>query len=104
MASSRPMERVVVKTERTGPFECYIQGDRSAKQLCVTWHDIGLNYLSFHKFTQHPDMLNVAHKMCFVHINAPGQEPDAGNLPDDFRYPSIQEFSDEVDPILDALG
>ncbi|XP_077992058.1 uncharacterized protein ZK1073.1-like [Glandiceps talaboti] len=103
MASPK-MERVVVKTERDGPYECYIQGDKSNRTLCVTWHDIGLNYSAFTKFLQTHDMVNIAHKMCFVHINAPGQEPDCGNLKDDHQFLSIEHLAEEIDPILNALG
>ncbi|XP_070540651.1 uncharacterized protein ZK1073.1-like [Ptychodera flava] len=98
------LERIVVKTDRHGPFECYIQGDKKARHLCITWHDIGLNYTAFTKFLSHPDMAHIVTKMCFVHINAPGQEPDAGSLPDDHQYASIDHLAEEVDPVLNALG
>ncbi|XP_063964113.1 uncharacterized protein ZK1073.1-like isoform X1 [Lytechinus pictus] len=43
-------------------------------------------------------------KVCFIHINAPGQQDNADRLPDAYRYPKMQELADEIPGILKELG
>ncbi|XP_072026934.1 uncharacterized protein ZK1073.1-like isoform X3 [Amphiura filiformis] len=102
-----------VKTETAGEFEVYIQGNIEAGRfICLTYHDIGLNHTAFVKFLGDASVKYLTSKVGFVHINAPGQEPNAEDLPDKdhkghhvrYNYPSMQQLADEIPQILTELG
>lgn len=67
-------------------------------QCCiVTFHDLGLNYLSnFQAFLNYHLMKPVIERMPVVHVNAPGQEDDAEELPPDYVYPTMDQLADSV--------
>ncbi|XP_033102840.1 uncharacterized protein ZK1073.1-like isoform X2 [Anneissia japonica] len=94
-----------VWTEKWGAFHCYIQGDKEKqKMVCLTFHDIGLNHSSYVKLISQPVAHGLATKMCFVHINAPGQQDNAEPLKDGYVYPTMQQLADEVPYLLEQLG
>ncbi|XP_071947589.1 uncharacterized protein ZK1073.1-like isoform X2 [Antedon mediterranea] len=94
-----------VWTEKWGAFHCYVQGDKEKhKKVCVTFHDIGLNHSAYLKLISQPVAHGLATKMCFVHINAPGQQDNAENLKDGYVYPTMQQLADEIPYILEQLG
>lgn len=94
-----------VRSEQFGDFYCYVQGDPAHKQhIVVTFHDIGLNHTSWVKFVGHKDMGVIVGKACFIHINAPGQQDNADDLPQSYRYPSMEELAKEIPNILKELG
>ncbi|XP_071793089.1 protein NDRG1-like isoform X2 [Asterias amurensis] len=100
-----PTEKIV-KTDKYGDFTCFIQGDITNKQkiLVVTMHDIGLNHASWVKFLRTKSMESFASKASFVHINAPGQQDKAENLPEGYVYPSMKQIAEEMPQILKNLG
>lgn len=55
-----------------------------------------LNILIFQTFFNSPVMSSVLDSFCLFHIHAPGQEPRAQDLPDDFNYPSMEELSEQA--------
>lgn len=38
----------------------------------------------------------VLESFCLYHITAPGQEPAAEDLPEDYSYPTMDELSEQV--------
>ncbi|XP_071827900.1 uncharacterized protein ZK1073.1-like isoform X2 [Apostichopus japonicus] len=95
----------VVYTENHGAFSCYVQGNLSAhKVVCITYHDIGLNHSSFVEFLNTKDMLPIKSRMCFLHINAPGQQDHCEKLADNYHYPTMQQLADVVPYILKEVG
>ncbi|XP_071480098.1 uncharacterized protein ZK1073.1-like isoform X1 [Diadema antillarum] len=100
----QPVEKRV-RTDHFGDFYCYIQGDPvHQKHVIVTFHDIGLNHTSWVKFINTKAMAPMVGKVCFIHINAPGQQDNADDLPDSFRFPKMQELAEEIPNILKELG
>ena len=41
-------------------------------------------------------MAGVADTFCVYHVTAPGMEPGADELPDDFTYPTMDQLSEQV--------
>jgi pimeloyl-ACP methyl ester carboxylesterase len=70
----------------------------NSRQCCiVTFHDLGLNYSSnFQAFLNYHLMRPVIERMPVVHINAPGQEDDADELPSDYVYPTMSQLAESV--------
>nr|ACO14922.1 NDRG3 [Caligus clemensi] len=80
-----------------------IKGD-SSKPALVTFHDLGLNFVSnFQAFFNYPDMAELAEKFCVYHINAPGQEEGADVIEDHIEYPNMEGLAEMVNEILNEL-
>lgn len=83
-----------------GPIVVAVQGQRN-KPAIVTYHDIGLNYISsFQAFFNYVDMRALLENFCVYHINAPGQEEGAQTLPEDYIYPTMEELANMVEYVL----
>lgn len=78
----------------------------NSSQCCiVTFHDLGLNYLSnFQAFFNNSLMKPVLQRMPVIHINAPGQEDDADELPADFVYPDMDQLAESVRTVCNYYG
>ncbi|XP_072013250.1 protein NDRG3-like isoform X2 [Amphiura filiformis] len=71
-----------------------VQGDKK-KPAIITMHDIGLNHVScFQGFFNFSDMQPILHNFCVYHVNAPGQEQGAAQLPEGFQYPEMEALSE----------
>lgn len=84
-----------------GPIVVAQQGTRfrpNSTQCCiVTFHDLGLNYLSnYQAFFNYSLMVPVIQRMPVFHINAPGQEDNADDLSDSYVYPTIAQLAESV--------
>lgn len=95
------LESEKVKT-RKGDIHVAIQGDRNAKRTAiVTLHDIGQNHVSCFQsifcFHQFKPLLN---NFTVYHLNFPGQEEDAEELPEDYIYPTMEEMADVVEEVF----
>jgi len=95
----------IVKTKK-GDVTVAIQGDRDKKGTAlVTLHDIGQNHVkcfqSYFCFHQTKPLLR---HFTVYHINFPGQEEDAEDLPEDFVYPTMEEMADVVADVVDYFG
>lgn len=96
----------VIDTKNCGPLTVYVQGDVSLqdrKAVFLTVHDLGCNHTSFHDFVEHPVMKEIKERSIFIHVDLPGQEDDASDLPEDFRYPTMQQLGEELLQVLDTL-
>lgn len=100
----------VVPTEKSGALNVYVQGDleeahkdKDNKCVFLTVHDIGNNHTSFEKFIDHETFEEIKKRAIFVHIDLPGQEDDAENLPDDFSFPTMQHLGEDLVTVLDQL-
>lgn len=78
----------------------------NSSQCCiVTFHDLGMNYLSnFQSFFNYHLMRPVIARMPVIHINAPGQEDGASDLPDDYSYPTMNQLADSVRTVCNYFG
>ncbi|XP_045464884.1 protein NDRG3 isoform X2 [Harmonia axyridis] len=97
------MQEEMVETDR-GTVMVATQGYRN-KPAIVTYHDLGLNYLSsFQAFFNYIDMRALIENFCVYHINAPGQEEGAQTLPEDYIYPTMDELASQVSYVLTHFG
>ncbi|XP_043465291.1 protein NDRG3 isoform X2 [Leptopilina heterotoma] len=92
-----------IETDR-GTVLVAIQGNR-AKPAILTYHDLGLNYISsFQTFFNYIDMRVLLENFCVYHVNAPGQEEGAPTLPDDYIYPSMDDLGEQLLFVLGHFG
>ncbi|XP_031779572.1 protein NDRG3 isoform X4 [Nasonia vitripennis] len=84
-----------VETDK-GSLVVAIQGNR-AKPAILTYHDLGLNYISsFQAFFNYIDMRVLLDNFCVYHVNAPGQEEGAPTLAEDYVYPTMDELAEQL--------
>ncbi|XP_015789206.1 uncharacterized protein ZK1073.1 [Tetranychus urticae] len=97
--------RYELKTSHCGIVNAYVQGDLSQVTLTtpvfLTIHDVGTNHTEFHKLVEHSCMGKLKARSVWIHIEVPGQEFDAPDLPDSFPFPSMQDLSEDIPAILD---
>ncbi|XP_077291583.1 uncharacterized protein ZK1073.1 isoform X2 [Arctopsyche grandis] len=98
--------KYVVSTDRSGDIHVHVQGDLSQQEKrCVflTVHDLGCNHTSFHDFVNSPCMLEIRDRSCFIHIDVPGHEDNAPDLPDSYQFPTLQTLGEDLVTVLDFL-
>lgn len=78
----------------------------NSSQCCiVTFHDLGLNYQSnFQAFFNHHYMRPVLQRIPVIHINAPGQEDYAYELPNGYVYPTMNQLAESVRTVCNYYG
>ncbi|XP_011298714.1 protein NDRG3 isoform X5 [Fopius arisanus] len=92
-----------IETDK-GTILVAVQGNR-AKPAILTYHDLGLNYISsFQAFFNYIDMRVLLENFCVYHVNAPGQEEGAPILPEDYVYPTMDELADQLLFVLGHYG
>ncbi|XP_043278325.1 protein NDRG3 isoform X4 [Venturia canescens] len=92
-----------VETDK-GSLLVAVQGNR-AKPAILTYHDLGLNYISsFQAFFNYIDMRVLLENFCVYHVNAPGQEEGAPTLPEDYIYPTMDELAEQLLFVLGHFG
>ncbi|KAG5311429.1 NDRG3 protein, partial [Acromyrmex insinuator] len=92
-----------VETDK-GSLLVAVQGNR-VKPAILTYHDLGLNYISsFQAFFNYIDMRVLLENFCVYHVNAPGQEEGSPTLPEDFTYPSMEELAEQLLFVLGHFG
>ncbi|XP_045531482.1 protein NDRG3-like isoform X1 [Pieris brassicae] len=91
-----------INTDR-GRILVAVQGD-TMKPAIVTYHDLGLNYLSFESFFNHEDMQDILDNFCVYHMNAPGQEEGAATLPENYTYPTLDELASQIKYVQARFG
>jgi len=99
-------EKQIINTNRCGELTVYIQGQlhhASTKAVFLTVHDMGSNHAEFCKFVDHPSMADVKERSIFIHVDLPGQQDNAPDLPDDFQFPCMRTMSNALVEVIDAL-
>jgi len=77
-----------------------IQGDRQ-KPALFTYHDIGLNHVSnFQAFFNYIDVGMMMKNFCIYHLNAPGQDEGAAGFPDGYTFPTMDQLSEMILPVM----
>jgi len=117
LAVEDPTERTLAKETEyieelvetsTGNVLVAYSGDRTAnskKPVVLTYHDLGLNYVSnYQAFFNYPDMKEIISDFCVFHLNAPGQEEGAADLPEDTEYPSMEQLAEQVQEVLNHFN
>ncbi|XP_076368564.1 uncharacterized protein ZK1073.1-like [Tachypleus tridentatus] len=99
-------KRYEILTQNCGKLAVYVQGDiekMDSKAVFLTVHDIGSNHSSFHTFVEHACMTEIKQRSIFIHVDVPGQEDNAPDLPADFHFPTIQMLGEDLVAVLDHL-
>ncbi|CAG0879622.1 unnamed protein product [Darwinula stevensoni] len=100
------LKKHTIPTERCGDVTVFVQGDlvnHDKKAVFLTIHDLGCNHTSFHDFVEHPAMSEIKQRSVFIHVDVPGQEDNAPDLPDGFVFPAMQDLGDAMSTVLDML-
>ncbi|XP_063231111.1 uncharacterized protein ZK1073.1 isoform X2 [Bacillus rossius redtenbacheri] len=104
---SGAVQKFVVPTDRCGDLHVYVQGDltqQSKRAVFLTVHDLGCNHTSFHDFVNHACMTEIKERSVFIHIDVPGHEDNASNLPDSFQFPTLQALGEELIKVVEFLN
>ncbi|XP_033625605.1 protein NDRG3-like isoform X2 [Asterias rubens] len=81
-----------------------VQGDRS-KPAIITYHDIGLNHVTcFQGFFNFPDMAPILKQCCVYHVNAPGQEQGAAQIPEGKKFPDMDILAEMLLSVVNHFG
>ena len=54
----------------------------------------------FHKLVEHPCMAKLKARSVWIHVEMPGQEFDAPDLPDSYNYPSMDDIANDLVNVL----
>ncbi|XP_021371868.1 uncharacterized protein ZK1073.1-like isoform X1 [Mizuhopecten yessoensis] len=113
---STTLEEREISAPRAGRFKVHIQGNLKQSHFVVlTVHDLGCNHTMWKGFLAHESMEEVVRRSAFIHIDVPGQEDDAGNLPEEYprrkdsglsicyKFPSMQSLGEDLVCVLDQL-
>lgn len=98
--------KMEVMTKNCGKLTVHVQGDMDnleKKAVFLTVHDIGNNHSSFQDFVEHPCMAEIKQRSVFIHVDVPGQEDNAAELPSEFNFPTIQMMGEDLISVLDHL-
>lgn len=85
-----------------GPISVLVCGDRE-KPALVTYPDVGLNYLAcFEGLFSCPEATSVLfHNFCIYHIDPPGHQDGAPEIPGTEPVLSVDDLADQVAEVLD---
>ncbi|XP_048249345.1 uncharacterized protein ZK1073.1-like isoform X3 [Haliotis rufescens] len=110
------LEAREISAPRVGRFKIYIQGDLKHNQTAVlTVHDLGCNHSMWTNFLTHPSMEEITKRAAFIHVDVPGQEDEAPDLPAEsppkkgsgisvcYTFPSMQSLGEDLVCVLDQL-
>lgn len=100
------VERVEVPMSSGRKLAVYIQGDMSkadTRAVFLTVHDMGCNHSSWVEFVNHPVMRETKDRSIFIHIDIPGQEDNAEDLPNDYQFPTMQNIAEDLIGVVDQL-
>ncbi|BFY99009.1 hypothetical protein BsWGS_02048 [Bradybaena similaris] len=102
--SQQPLEQREISAPRVGRFKVYIQGDLKHSQFVIlTVHDLGCNHEMWTNFLAGPAMEEIMRRGAFIHVDIPGQEDDAPDLPADYTFPTMQSLGEDLVCVLDQL-
>lgn len=85
-------------------FTIHVQGDLTkaeSRAVFLTVHDMGSNHTSWVDFVEHPVMRETKERSVFIHVDVPGQEDGAPDLPNDYAFPTMQMIAEDLVCVLD---
>ena len=73
--------------------------DKDHKCVFLTVHDVGTNHSIWEHLIDHETFEAIKKRAIFVHVDVPGQEDHAENLPNDFHFPTMQHLGKDFSKI-----
>lgn len=102
--SGATLEHREISAPRVSKYNVYIQGDLKHSHFTIlTVHDLGCNHNSWKNFLEHESMKHITSRAAFIHVDVPGQEDGAPDLPPDYTFPSMQSLGEDLVCVLDQL-
>ncbi|XP_071538717.1 uncharacterized protein ZK1073.1 isoform X3 [Panulirus ornatus] len=101
------IEKMEVETASGRNFTIYVQGDLTktdTRAVFLTVHDMGCNHSSWVEFVEHAVMRETKERSVFIHVDIPGQEDGAKDLPNDYAFPTMQMIAEDLVTVLDKLS
>lgn len=93
-----------ISAPRVSKFNVYVEGDlKHSHFIVLTVHDLGCNHESWFHFLEHESMKELRNRASFIHVDIPGQEDGAKDLPADYTFPSMQSLGEDLVCVLDQL-
>ncbi|XP_025094988.1 uncharacterized protein ZK1073.1-like isoform X4 [Pomacea canaliculata] len=100
-------EQREISAPRVGRFKVFIQSPKGDLKSCqfviLTVHDLGSNHTMWTNFLNHYAMEEIMRRAAFIHVDIPGQEDEASDLPADYIFPSMQTLGEDLVCVLDQL-
>ncbi|XP_061679868.1 protein NDRG4 isoform X2 [Syngnathoides biaculeatus] len=89
-----------------GMLHVVIRGaPKGNKPAILTYHDVGLNHkLCFNSFFNNEDMQEITKHFVVCHIDAPGQQIGASQLPHGYQYPTMDQLASMLSTVVQHFG
>uniref|UniRef100_A0A3Q4BVM1 Uncharacterized protein n=1 Tax=Mola mola TaxID=94237 RepID=A0A3Q4BVM1_MOLML len=89
-----------------GMLHVVIRGaPKDNKPAILTYHDVGLNHkLCFNTFFNNEDMKEITKHFVVCHVDAPGQQVGASQLPQGYQYPSMEQLAEMLPTVAQHFG
>uniref|UniRef100_A0A8C5EQF0 NDRG family member 4 n=1 Tax=Gouania willdenowi TaxID=441366 RepID=A0A8C5EQF0_GOUWI len=89
-----------------GMLHVVIRGaPKGNKPAILTYHDVGLNHkLCFNTFFNNEDMQEITKHFVVCHVDAPGQQVGAPQLPQGYQYPTMEQLAGMLPTVVQHFG
>uniref|UniRef100_A0A8C2XC18 NDRG family member 4 n=1 Tax=Cyclopterus lumpus TaxID=8103 RepID=A0A8C2XC18_CYCLU len=89
-----------------GMLHVVIRGaPKGNKPAILTYHDVGLNHkLCFNSFFNNEDMQEITKHFVVCHVDAPGQQIGASQLPQGYQYPTMDQLAGMLPTVVQHFG
>uniref|UniRef100_A0A3Q3EMG0 NDRG family member 4 n=1 Tax=Labrus bergylta TaxID=56723 RepID=A0A3Q3EMG0_9LABR len=75
------------------------------KPAILTYHDVGLNHkLCFNSFFNNEDMQEITKHFVVCHVDAPGQQIGASQMPQGYQYPTMDQLAGMLPTVVQHFG
>ncbi|KAL6107360.1 ndrg4 [Pungitius sinensis] len=89
-----------------GMLHVVIRGaPKGNKPAILTYHDVGLNHkLCFNSFFSNEDMQEITKHFVVCHVDAPGQQIGASQMPPGYQYPTMDQLASMLPTVVQHFG
>uniref|UniRef100_G3NCD3 NDRG family member 4 n=1 Tax=Gasterosteus aculeatus aculeatus TaxID=481459 RepID=G3NCD3_GASAC len=89
-----------------GTLHVVIRGaPKGNKPAILTYHDVGLNHkLCFNSFFSNEDMQEITKHFVVCHVDAPGQQIGASQMPQGYQYPTMDQLASMLPTVVQHFG